>query len=186
MADEAIAIKQRLVKFFKYKHVKFAEVERTAGLANGFIRNSKGDIGAVKLRNINMAYPDLNMNWLLTGIGTMTKAEGGSLNQNGDNAKGVKDGNMIVYEAKTKEENISEELKVRVTEHEDVRLLNEQLSEIEKERDLLRAEVDRLQNKVDSLSNDLDAANKKKDEYGDMLHQAQADLIAAYKDQIKK
>lgn len=99
MSDDAPAIKQRLVEYLKFKKLKMAQLEKKAGLANAYLRNSNGAIGAPKLRDILHACPDLDANWLLTGMGEMLKSVGGDVqNISGSNAKGVLKGNMTINE----------------------------------------------------------------------------------------
>lgn len=68
-------IKDRISKFIQYKNITIAEFERNVSLANGYIKKFKGSIGSDKLNNIISYYPDININWLITGEGPMLKSE---------------------------------------------------------------------------------------------------------------
>lgn len=68
-------IKDRISKFIQYKNITIAEFERNVSLANGYIKKFKGSIGSDKLNNIISYYPDININWLITGKGSMLKSE---------------------------------------------------------------------------------------------------------------
>lgn len=68
-------IKDRISIFIKYKNITIAEFERNVDLANGYIKKFKGSIGSDKLNNIISYYPDLNIEWLITGKGPMLKSE---------------------------------------------------------------------------------------------------------------
>ncbi|MCS2404480.1 S24 family peptidase [Bacteroides salyersiae] len=68
-------IKDRISKFIQYKNITIAEFERNVSLANGYIKKFKGSIGSDKLNNIISYYPDININWLITGEGSMLKSE---------------------------------------------------------------------------------------------------------------
>lgn len=64
-------IKDRLLEFIKYMNLNNSKFEKAAGLSNGYLNNSKGNIGAEKLEDILKAYPMLNRFWLLLGEGEM-------------------------------------------------------------------------------------------------------------------
>ena len=68
-------IKDRISKFIQYKNITLAEFERNVSLANGYIKKFKGSIGSDKLNNITSYYPDINIDWLITGKGSMLKSE---------------------------------------------------------------------------------------------------------------
>lgn len=65
--------KDRISEFIKYKKITIAEFERNVGLANGYVKKFKGSIGSDKLNNIASYYPELNIDWLITGNGEMLK-----------------------------------------------------------------------------------------------------------------
>ena len=89
-------VKQRLLSFLKDKSIGQTKFEQAAGISRGYVTNIKGSIGSDILNKISNAYPDLNTDWLLTGVGKMLKegsideiyfvpllpisAQGGSLN----------------------------------------------------------------------------------------------------------
>lgn len=66
-----MSIKDRLIKFIKYKGISVREFERNVDLSNGYINKIKGNIGEDKLNNILQEYPELNKVWLLTEEGEM-------------------------------------------------------------------------------------------------------------------
>lgn len=70
MAESKTVI-ERLSEYIKAKQISRSRLEKEAGLANGYLRNSKGGLGAQKLSDILKVYPDLNPKWLLTGEGEM-------------------------------------------------------------------------------------------------------------------
>ncbi len=69
------SIKNRILDFIKNRGVTVAEFERNVALSNGYINNFKDSIGSDKLNNIAQYYPDLNINWLITGKGEMLKSD---------------------------------------------------------------------------------------------------------------
>lgn len=68
-------VKQRLIKFIKYKGLSQAKFEKAIGASNGFVNNISKSIGAEKAQSILGVYPELNMGWVLTGEGEMLKTE---------------------------------------------------------------------------------------------------------------
>ena len=66
-------IKERIIRYIKFKKISQRRFEIDAGLSNGFVNNIVKTIGADKLRKISIAYPELNTEWLLTGEGEMLR-----------------------------------------------------------------------------------------------------------------
>ena len=64
-------VKQRLIKYLKYKNLGQTKFEEKAGLSRGYITNIKKEPTTSKLLKILSAAPDLNQQWLLTGEGEM-------------------------------------------------------------------------------------------------------------------
>ena len=64
-------VKQRLIRFIKYKGLSQKKFEEAVGVSNGYVNNISKGIGAEKLQRILGTYPELNQTWLLTGEGDM-------------------------------------------------------------------------------------------------------------------
>ncbi len=62
----------RLKLFIKSKGLGQTKFEERVGFSRGYISKVKTTIGADKLSNIVEAFPDLNLDWLITGKGKMT------------------------------------------------------------------------------------------------------------------
>lgn len=62
----------RLKLFIKSKVLGQTKFEERVGFSRGYISKVKTSIGADKLSNIVEAFPDLNLDWLITGKGKMT------------------------------------------------------------------------------------------------------------------
>ena len=67
-------IKNRIYEYLRIVKMTPAEFERNTGLSNGYLRNIKNSIGVDKISNIVSVYPDLNIEWLITGNGEMFKS----------------------------------------------------------------------------------------------------------------
>lgn len=68
-------VKERLIKYLKFKGIGQTRFEKLAGLSRGYITNLRKEPAASKLLNILNAAPDLNQNWLLTGEGDMLNTD---------------------------------------------------------------------------------------------------------------
>lgn len=64
-------MKQRIKEYLKYKGVKIIDFSATIGVSNAYISSIKRSIQPDKLVRIQQAYPDLNIEWLVTGRGNM-------------------------------------------------------------------------------------------------------------------
>ena len=60
-------VKERLMKFIAQKGLTNSEFERISGLSNSYVSKIRTSIGKLGSMNIQRAFPELNMNWLLTG-----------------------------------------------------------------------------------------------------------------------
>ena len=67
-------IKSRIYDFLQFSKITPAEFERKTGLSNGYLNNIKNTVGADKVNKIILAYPSLNLEWLITGKGEMLKS----------------------------------------------------------------------------------------------------------------
>lgn len=68
-------IKERLTQFIQFKNLSLSAFERSCSLSSGFVCKVGDSIRRAKLENISVAYPELNINWLLTGVGDMLNSE---------------------------------------------------------------------------------------------------------------
>jgi hypothetical protein len=68
-------IKQRLITFLKHLGIGQGKFEKNTGIGNGTVNNIKDGISSPKLAKILERYPELNIEWLLTGEGEMLKKE---------------------------------------------------------------------------------------------------------------
>ena len=76
--EEVKNVKERLIKFLKYKKLSQSKFEKMCGLGNGYVNNIRSAIGPNKIPNIIRQFPELNIAWLLLGEqygGPMLKEE---------------------------------------------------------------------------------------------------------------
>ena len=71
-------VKDRLLYFLKTKRIRPAEFTRTFGVSRAYISSMRKAPSNEMLEKISLEYPELNMEWLITGDGTMIKANSGT------------------------------------------------------------------------------------------------------------
>jgi transcriptional regulator with XRE-family HTH domain len=69
------SVKGRILAFIKYKGLSQGKFESTCGISNGYINNLKSSPTVPVLQKIISAFPDVNLEWLVSGIGEMTKSD---------------------------------------------------------------------------------------------------------------
>lgn len=70
-----MGLRERLLEFINHIGIDKALFERCAGLSNGFVDKSGDNTRSSSLDKISIAYPELNISWLRTGVGKMLKEE---------------------------------------------------------------------------------------------------------------
>lgn len=69
-------IVSRIKEFIDYKTISVRKFEEKVGFSNGAFASqykNNGSIGSDKIENILQSYPEINLEWLLTGEGEMLK-----------------------------------------------------------------------------------------------------------------
>ena len=66
-----MSVKQRLADYIKSKKISKSEFCRVIGVSNAYISSIVTSIQPDKLQSITLKYSDLNIGWLLTGVGEM-------------------------------------------------------------------------------------------------------------------
>lgn len=89
-------MKQRIKEYLKYKGIKNMDFSAQVGVSNAYISSIKKSIQPDKLARIQQVYPDLNIEWLVTGRGEMlntsraiTMTNSGNITGNGNNVNVV-------------------------------------------------------------------------------------------------
>lgn len=79
-----MSIKERARIFCAHKGIKVADFERASNLSNGYLNNVRKSPSLEKVEGIRVAYPDLNVHWLITGQGEMLKTQSANTVVTGD------------------------------------------------------------------------------------------------------
>lgn len=64
-------VKQRLESFLMFKKISKSEFGRVIGVSSAYISSMRKSIQPDKVESIALNFPELNINWLLTGNGQM-------------------------------------------------------------------------------------------------------------------
>lgn len=70
-----MGIKERFDAFIKYKSLSRRKFQDAIGVSNSYIQNISKGISYEVLNRISIQYPELDTNWLLTGVGEMLQSE---------------------------------------------------------------------------------------------------------------
>lgn len=70
--------KNRMIEFLRYKGLSQLKFEESVNLSRGFVNNIGDSIREASLQKIVSVYPELNIAWLKTGVGTMLIGKGES------------------------------------------------------------------------------------------------------------
>lgn len=68
-------VKERLEFFLKSKKISKTDFGKAVGVSNSFVSSMRKSLGPDKIQSIAQNYPDLNVEWLLTGEGDMLKSQ---------------------------------------------------------------------------------------------------------------
>lgn len=68
-------VKERLEFFLKSKKISKTDFGKAVGVSNSFVSSMRKSLGPDKIQSIAQTYPDLNIEWLLTGEGEMLKTQ---------------------------------------------------------------------------------------------------------------
>lgn len=66
-------VKQRLIAFIDYLGKSKNAFEKDCGLSKRYVSNISSSVSPAKLKLISLKYPELNIEWLLTGEGDMLR-----------------------------------------------------------------------------------------------------------------
>ena len=67
-------VKDRLKQYLSAKHISMAEFGRRIGVSGAYVTSMRKSIQPEKVEKIKSEFPDLNIDWLLTGDGVMCES----------------------------------------------------------------------------------------------------------------
>lgn len=67
------AVKERLIAFINYLGMSKNAFENACGLSTRYVSNISASVSPDKLKQISLKFPELNVEWLLTGQGDMLR-----------------------------------------------------------------------------------------------------------------
>ena len=68
-------VKERIIEYLDFKGISKSEFGREIGVSSAYISSMRKSFQPDKIQSIAAKYPDLNLDWLLTGKGSMLKEE---------------------------------------------------------------------------------------------------------------
>lgn len=77
-------VKERLTEYLKTKRISKSEFGKVIGVSNAYVSAIRKTISTEKIQSIAASYPDLNIEWLLTGEGEMLKTQSANSVVTGD------------------------------------------------------------------------------------------------------
>ena len=78
-----MTLQERLTAIATHYNMTVASFERVSGLSNGYVRTVKNSIGSEKIESLVRAFPNVNLLWLVTGLGSMLNESDNSNSQIG-------------------------------------------------------------------------------------------------------
>ncbi|MEO7977735.1 S24 family peptidase [Flavobacterium sp.] len=68
-----MSVKERIKIFIEYSNMTISAFEKSINVTNGYVNSISKSIGIDKINTILENYPNLSLEWLFTGHGSMTK-----------------------------------------------------------------------------------------------------------------
>lgn len=119
--------KERLIEYLNHKKVSKSAFCTSIGVSHAYITSMRKSIQPDKLEKISEYYPDLNINWLMTGEGEMIKSEKQEIT--------LKSESSVFDSLRDTIENLKEMVR---SQNEIIRCQNEFMKELREEMDRMR------------------------------------------------
>lgn len=104
-------VKERLIAFISYLGMSKNAFENACGLSTRYVSNISASVSPDKLKQISLKFPELNVEWLLTGQGEMlreihsTPTIQGDINISGSNNSNIGHGNTYINDSDVNDDN---------------------------------------------------------------------------------
>lgn len=104
-------VKERLIAFISYLGMSKNAFEIACGLSTRYVSNISASVSPDKLKQISLKFPELNVEWLLTGQGEMlreihsTPTFQGDINISGGNNSNIGHGNTYINDSDVNDDN---------------------------------------------------------------------------------
>jgi transcriptional regulator with XRE-family HTH domain len=72
-------MKERLIEFLRHLKIGQTRFEEKTGISRGLVNNIRDGVSSTSISKISAAYPELNIEWLITGRGSMLKTGEGEV-----------------------------------------------------------------------------------------------------------
>ncbi|SFG55032.1 hypothetical protein [Prevotella sp. KH2C16] len=89
-------VQERLKCFIAYLGINESQFQQITGLANGFVSSTNSNMRNSSKKLISAHYPELNMDWLISGRGDMLKSDKNTINSSGANSANAIHGNAVI------------------------------------------------------------------------------------------
>lgn len=80
-----MAIIERMLQVLEKKRYPVSRYERNTGISQGYFKKAKGEPNSDKIIQLKAIFPEVNLEWLITGKGSMFLPTDTSVSVNGDN-----------------------------------------------------------------------------------------------------
>ncbi|WP_407479902.1 S24 family peptidase [Elizabethkingia anophelis] len=92
-----MSVKNRIKEFVEHNDITISAFEKSINASNGYVNSISKSMGLEKIDKILEKYPNINLEWLLTGKGTMLKERNGEIKPINGNRK-TKDAILTIQE----------------------------------------------------------------------------------------
>lgn len=70
-----MGVRERLLDYIQFKQMSIRRFQDSIGVSNAYVKNINKSVGSDIKRRIENLYPELNLDWVETGNGTMIKEQ---------------------------------------------------------------------------------------------------------------
>lgn len=150
MAEIQGDMKKRLVQFAtEHLGITVHRFEKSCGLSNSYCSNPNA-VGSYAKKKIMVAYPELNMDWIITGKGEILNTTNLNLDENTRNKRDGKLDGEIMGEIKELRKELELYKMLYEKEHNESKAMSEQIGALKAEVEYLKKEE--IHSKTESVN----------------------------------